>query len=106
MPALGALLATLFSSLGLFLAKIFAIKLAVRVAAVVALTAIGTALMAFFNSQISPLVAAAFATQYGQVLGLAFPPIAGTCIATIMALWMACITYKMQARAISLTAGM
>lgn len=106
MPIFAALFSSLFSALGIFLAKLFAAKLAIRVAGVVALTAIGGTLMAAFNSHIAPLVATAFSTQYGQVIGLAFPPIAGTCIATIMALWIACVTYKMQARAISLTAGM
>lgn len=105
MPLLGALFTSLFSALGLFLAKMFAAKLAIRIIAVTALTALSTGLVAAFNTQMVPLVQAAFSTQYGQFIGLAFPPIAGTCLTTITTLWVACTTYRMQARAIALTAN-
>lgn len=106
MPLFAAFFGSLFSALGVFLAKLFAAKLAIRLAAVAALTAIGVGLMNVFNTQIAPLVVALFSTQYGQLLGLVFPPIAGTCIAVISTLWLACATYRLQARAIKLTASM
>jgi hypothetical protein len=106
MPLLGALLSTLFTALGGFLLKMFIAKVAIRAAAVVAITAAGAALMATFNQLIAPLVAAAFSTTYGQFLGLAFPPVAGTCIAAFTAVWGGCMTYKLQVRAISVTAGL
>ena len=56
--------------------------------------------MVLFNAMVSPLVASMFSTQYGQFLGLAFPPVAGTCLATITATWVGCSTYKLRERAI------
>lgn len=106
MPALALMIQTLFSALAVFLAKLFLAKLAIRIAAVAAIVACGTALMTAFNSQIAPMVAAMFNTQYGQFLGLAFPPIAGTCMMAITAVWLACTTYSLQVRAIKVTADM
>lgn len=106
MPLLSQLIATLFTALGGFLLKLFAARLAIRIAGVAAIVAAGSALMAAFNGYVAPLVGAMFQSQYGQFLGLAFPPIAGTCIATFTAVWMACLTYRLQVRTISASAGM
>lgn len=105
MPALGAMLATIFGSLAGFLAKLFVAKLAIRITAVAALTAVGGVLMTVFNTQVAPLVQQIFASEYGQFVGLAFPPIAGTCVAAITAVWLACASYKLQSRAIRVTAN-
>lgn len=106
MPLLGALLSTLFTALGGFMVKVFLARLAIRIAAVAAIVAAGSALMLTFNSYVAPIIGALFSTQYGQFLGLAFPPIAGTCIAAFMGVWLACATYRLQVRAINATAGM
>lgn len=106
MPALSALIASFFGALSVFLAKMFAAKLAIRLLGVVAITAIGAGFMHTFNNFIAPLVGSLFSTQYGQFLGLAFPPISGTVITGIMTLWVACNTYLLQVRAVKLTASL
>lgn len=105
MPLLGAFLASFFTGLSTFLAKLFAARVAIRLAAIATIGALGTALLLSFNAFISPLVAAAFSTQYGQLLGLVFPPIAGTCLAGVLALWAACMSYRLQVQAIKVTAN-
>jgi len=105
MPLFASLFSSFFGALGAFLTKLFVAKVAVRVAAVAALASLGGVLMVTFNGIVAPLVAQAFSTAYGQFLGLAFPPVAGTCMAGIAGLWLACTTYKLQERAIMVTAG-
>jgi hypothetical protein len=105
MPLLGALLATLFGGVASFLVAIFAKKFAVAAAAVAALAVATVALMAAFRSLVAPLVANAFNTQYGQFIGLAFPPAAGNCLATIALCWSACALYRWQVTAIKLSAS-
>lgn len=105
MPIFAALFTAFFSSLGVFLAKLFAAKIAIRVVAVSALTALSAGVFAAFNLAVAPFVQALFSTTYGQFLGLLFPPISGTVCAALMAFWLAVMTYRLQARAIALTAG-
>lgn len=106
MPLFAAFFGALFSSLGIFLAKIFAAKLAIRVAGVAVLVSLAGGLVATFNGFIAPLLAMMFSTSYGQFLGLAFPPISGTIMATYMTAVLAVGTYKLQTRAVALTANM
>ena len=106
MPLFAALFSSLFSALGVFLAKLFAARLALRLMGVTALTALGAGLLATFNGYIAPLVAMAFSTSYGQFIGLAFPPVAGTVLTLYFTAWIAVQTYKLQARAVALTASM
>lgn len=98
------LLAALLPALAAFIGKIFATMLALRVAGVLALVAASGALLLVYNTTIAPLAAAAFATDYGQFLGLIFPPISGTCLAAIATVWSACALYGLQKRAIVATA--
>lgn len=106
MPLFAAFFGALFSSLGVFLAKIFAAKLAIRVAGVAVLVALSGGLVATFNAMIVPLLSLLFSTQYGQFIGLAFPPISGTIMTTYMTAVLAVGTYKLQSRAVALTANM
>jgi len=106
MPLFAALFSSLFSAFGVFLAKLFAGRLALRLMGVTALTALGAALLVTFNGYIAPLVAMAFTTSYGQFIGLAFPPVAGTVLTLYFTAWIAVQTYKLQARAVALTASM
>lgn len=105
MPLLGALLSTLFGSIASFIALVWAKKLAVTTIAVAAFAASLVALMAVFNGLVAPLVAAMFSTQYGQFLGLAFPPIAGSCLAALSACWGACALYKLKIQSIKMSAS-
>lgn len=105
MPILASLLASLVSGLGALLSVAFGAQVAVRLAAASALVTFGAALLVVFNTMVAPLVAVAFATSYGQLLGLAFPPVAGTCLAVVAAVWGACALYGIQRRALSIVAG-
>jgi hypothetical protein len=106
MPLFAQFFGALFSALGGFLLKIFVARIAVRIAAVTLMTTLAAGLFATFNALISPWIAMVFNTQYGQFLGLLFPPISGTIITALMAFWLAVKTYQMQQRAIAVTAGM
>lgn len=98
MPLLGALLVNLFG--GAFGGAIawFAKRGATKVAVGVGLTASLAALMLLFNTTVAPLAAAMFNTQYGQFLGLAFPPVAGTCLTAISVVWIGCATFRIRTR--------
>lgn len=104
MPLLGALFVSLASGIATFFVQFLTRKLAIATAAVAALGVVTVALLAGFNMLVAPLAANLFATSYGQVLGLAFPPVAGTCIAAIGVCWSACTLYRWQVKAISLAA--
>lgn len=106
MPLFAAFFGALFSSLGVFLAKLFAAKLAIRIAGVAVLVALASGLVTAFNGWIVPMLSLLFNTQYGQFLGLAFPPVAGTVMTTYMTAVLAVATYKLQAHAVTVTANL
>jgi hypothetical protein len=103
MPILAGLIGSLFSAFGAFFVTILAGKLAIRVAGATLIAAMGVALIVVFNAWIAPLVQQAFSTSYGQVIGLAFPPVAGSVLSLYFLAWTAVLTYKLQAQAIALT---
>lgn len=105
MPVLGALFATLFGGIASFLVAMLGKKLAVAAAAVAGLALATGVLIAGFRAIVAPLVAQAFHTQYGQFIGLAFPPAAGNCLAAIALTWSACTLYKWQVKAIQISAS-
>jgi len=105
MPILGGLLVSLFTGLGGLFSAIFGAQIAVKLAAVAAFIGFGVVLLGVFNTLVAPIAAAVFSTGFGQVLGLAFPPIAGTCLAAVAAVWAACGLYGIQRRALSMVAG-
>lgn len=106
MPLFAAFFGALFSALGVFLAKIFAAKLAIRLIAVGILISLAGGLVTAFNAWIVPMLSLLFATSYGQFLGLAFPPIAGTVMTTYMTALLAVATYKLKTHAVKMTANM
>lgn len=102
MPALGALLAGVAGNLyGLILALV-GTRYAVALTAVVGLAGLYVTAVTGFSLLVSPLIGALFNTQYGQFLGLAFPPIAGTVVAGLSGLWLALLTYRYWHRFASL----
>lgn len=105
MPLLGALLASLAGGIASFLTQIWAKKLVVAGLAVAAFAVALVALMAVFNALVAPLVQSMFSTQYGQFIGLAFPPISGTCMTSIASAWGACALYKLKMQSIKMTAS-
>ena len=67
----------LFSALGGFLLKLFAARVAIRLTAVGLLMALSSSMFVLFNTTISPFIEDVFNTEYGQFLGLIFPPVSG-----------------------------
>lgn len=100
MPIFAAMVQLLFTKLMLFMGLLFAKKVALTLAGVAALVAIGSALYATMRSVVIPLASALFNTSYGSIIGLAFPPIAGQCILAITTIWSACTLYSFQRSAI------
>lgn len=98
MPILGNLLASLFGALIGGLGKDAARKTAVLIASLASFAAATGVLMALFRQQVAPMVGAMFSTQYGQFIGLAFPPVAGNCLASIAACWVGCAVYRAHLR--------
>lgn len=105
MPLLGALLSSLAGSLFALLASFLTRKLAVATAAIAALATIYGVLIVAFNAAVAPLLGSMFSTQFGQFLGLAFPPVAGSCLAAIGGAWAAVKLFEWQAAAIKLSAS-
>ena len=105
MPLLAALFASLVGGITSFLALYVSKKIAVAALAVAAFALSLTALMAAFNAAVAPFIAAMFSTQYGQFLGLAFPPIAGSCMVALSTTWGACMLYKLRLQSIKMSAS-
>lgn len=105
MPLLAGLIASLAGGIASFLAQVWAKKIVVAGLAVAAFAVALGVLMAVFNGLVSPLIQAMFSTQYGQFLGLAFPPISGTCMTSIATCWGACALYKLKMQSIKMTAS-
>ena len=87
MPLLATLLASVGSGIYALIAAIVGAKIATRLTAVAALAAIYISCIAFFMGLIEPWLATLFSSTYGQLLGLLFPPIAGSVLAGLGAYW-------------------
>jgi hypothetical protein len=105
MPGLGALVSALFVGLIDFFVTFVGRKLSVVLSSITMLGIVTAALLATFNALIVPLAAKAFSTEVGQFLGLAFPPVAGDCMAVMAAIWAACTLYAWQVKAIDYGVG-
>jgi uncharacterized membrane protein required for colicin V production len=105
MPVLASLIASLFGGIAAFFVEHLTKKILTVAAAVAAFAVSFAALMLMFNTLVAPLVQAMFSTQYGQFLGLAFPPMAGTCLAAIAAAWGGCALYKLKIQSIKMSAS-
>lgn len=84
----------------LFMGIMFAKKVVLALAGVTALAAIAGALYATMRSVVIPLAGQLFSTSYGSIIGLAFPPIAGSCILALTTVWSAAALYSYQRTAI------
>lgn len=105
MPVLAALIELIASKLALFLAFMFAKRVALAIAGVAALVAISSALYSVLAGVVIPLAGALFSTSYGSIFGLAFPPVAGPCILSLMTVWSACGLYSYQRTAVAKITG-
>lgn len=93
MPALAAMIKAALMWLGTSYLLVVENQLLIKIAAIGMLSTAYVACVLFFSTFITPLVSSLFSTSYGQVVGLAFPPIAGTVVAGIVGLW-GCIVTK------------
>jgi hypothetical protein len=100
MPLLAGLLVSLFSGLASFLVTFLSKKVAFGLAAATTLAGLYGAMVVFMNNAVNPLLGALFNTQYGQFIGLAVPPLAGTCLGIIASTWAACTLYAWQKKAL------
>lgn len=105
MPLLAALISTLSTSIGSLIFKIFLIPKTFRALGIAAVLSLWAALLLTFNTLVSPLIGQIFSTQYGQFIGLAFPPIAGTCLTTIVTAATAVQIYRIKRRFLEQTTG-
>lgn len=105
MPLLGALLSSLFGGIASLVALFWAKKIGVTAVAVIAFAAALVALMATFNLLVAPLIQSMFSSSLGQFIGLAFPPIAGSCLASLGTCWGACALYKLKIQSIRMSAS-
>lgn len=105
MPLFAAFLSSLLGGLAGFFAEIVTRKGITIAFAVTGIAVASAMLLTAFNLAVSPLVQAMFSTQYGQFIGLAFPPMAGNCLALIGAMWAGCAAYKLKVNAIKMTAS-
>lgn len=105
MPLLGQLFSSLFAAAVASLFRLFGAKVAVRMLAISGIAALGATLLAVFNGLVAPMAAALFTTAYGQLLGLVFPPISGTVVTGLVALWIACAVYRLKLRAIGIASS-
>lgn len=76
---------------------------ATRITAITLLATIYLACVATFTAWIGPLFGAIIGTTYGFLLGLLFPPIAGTIVAGLMVYRMCVVGVRYTSRLISLS---
>lgn len=93
MPLLAQLLQTLLGNAYRFEVLWRTKQVAYRIWLVGVIGAAYVACVVGWSTLIRPLLAQIFTTGYGMVLGLAFPPLAGTVVAAVAAVW-GCIVAK------------
>lgn len=98
MPVLGALIKALFGNASALLLALVSTRYGVAVFAVGVLAALYVASVAAFTGFVQPIIGALFATSFGQVLGLVFPPVAGTIMAGYTGLWLSLMGFRYYSR--------
>lgn len=102
MPLLGALIQSLFGNISALILALAASRYALALSAVLGLAGLYIAAVGAFSAFVQPLIGALFSTSFGQVIGLAFPPIAGSIIAGYYALWLGLVAFRYWSRFASL----
>lgn len=87
MPIFAALFGSIGTAIFNLLAGLVGAKYAVRLLAVASLAAIYVSCVVYYSQLVGPWLAGVFSTQYGQLLGLLFPPVSGSVIAGLSAYW-------------------
>lgn len=105
MPLLAAFIELIAGRIMIFMAFMFAKKVFLVLGGLAALVAISTALYSVLAGVVVPLAGQLFATSYGSILGLAFPPVAGACVLSLMTIWSAAGLYAYQRNAVAKITG-
>ena len=87
MPVFAAFIGSIGMGVYNLLVALVGVRLAMRVAAVISLATIYTACVIYFSTMVVPWLEGLFASAYGQLLGLLFPPISGSVLAGLGAYW-------------------
>lgn len=66
----------------------------IKITAALILAAAYIICVTLFTNYVSPLIGQLFNTTHGYVIGLAFPPIAGTVIAGFVGLWVSIVAQR------------
>lgn len=98
MPLFAAMVLALFNRVFSFVVAWLKFKFGLRIAVIVSLATMYTAGLVAFQNFVSPFLAALFSTAYGQLIGLAFPPIAGTVVTGLVTLWVGSLLYNYYER--------
>jgi len=94
MVLIGRLVKGSFEKLFDFVARFLGLRAAYRITAITALAGIYLSCIAVFTVMIVPWFAAIVSTGYGALLGLLFPPIAGTVVGALMVYRMCVVGVK------------
>lgn len=105
MKLLGTLTLGIGERLFNFFASFLGAKAATRIIAVGTLATIYISCVVYFTTMIAPWLAAIFATAYGALLGLLFPPIAGTIVASLMAYRTCIVGVRYTSRLLKMAVG-
>jgi ABC-type transport system involved in cytochrome bd biosynthesis fused ATPase/permease subunit len=105
MPLLAKLLLGLLAPIFNLVVSAIGIRAAIRLTAVGSLAALYLVTVTAFTTMIAPWLSSVFNTAYGQFLGLLFPPVAGTVLASLSAYWVLVAGQKYVARLTKMAVG-
>lgn len=93
MGKLAVFIESLFGRVFSFLSLKLGAEIATKMTVIFTLATLYVGGVASFNAFVTPLLSGLFATDFGMVLGLAFPPVAGVVISGLITLWAGTIVY-------------
>lgn len=105
MKLLGTLTLGIGERLFNFFAGLVGLKNATRIIAAGTLATIYISCVLVFTTMIGPWMAGIFATAYGALLGLLFPPIAGTVVAALMTYRTCVVGVRYTSRLLKMAVG-
>jgi hypothetical protein len=105
MPLLGSLLLSLLKPIFNLIAAAIGMKAAIRLTAVATLATIYLSCVIYFTTMVGPWLETVFLTAYGQFLGLLFPPVSGSVLASLSAYWICVAGQKYVAKLTKLAMG-
>lgn len=105
MPQLAALLLSIGKPIFDLIAALVGVRNAIRITAVGTLATIYLSCVIYFTQMVGPWLSGVFATTYGQLLGLLFPPISGSVLAGLSAYWICVAGQKYVAKLTKMAIG-